>query len=307
MASARVSGAVVGVDLGGTKVAAELVAADGQTVRSVQRRHTVDGATDAIRAVQDVVAEAAGGAPVAAVGIAVAGWLSADREFVRIAANLGMQNVALPSLLATTLGVDVRMYNDGDATAFAEYGVAAHPRHSLLALTLGTGLGAGLVINGMVITGGTGLAGELGHQQTRTEQRPCVCGGSGCAELYASGGGIAAIAGEQLNRDLTADEVLQLARSGDPVAVRLLEDAGQTLGQLIATAVPLVDPDVVVIGGGFGAAAGDLMRPALQAEVDRRQSMTGVAIAPRVITSELGGRAAAIGAAALLRRARSTA
>lgn len=303
----RPAGAVVGVDLGGTKVAAALLDANGETVRFAQRPHAVGDSAAAVHELLGIVREITDGAPVAAVGIAIAGWLSADRTLVRAAVNLGMRELALPAILAEALGVDVHMYNDGDATAFAEYRAAAVSPRSLLALTVGTGLGAGLVIDGKLIAGGTGLGAELGHQQTHAELRRCVCGGMGCAELYASGGGVAVLARERLQPEATSADVLRLARSGDPVALTLLENAGRTLGQVIGMAVPLVDPDLVVIGGGFGVAAADLMSGALWAELDRRRSMTEVATAPEVVVSELGFRAAALGAAALVRRKRSAA
>lgn len=311
-------GVYAGVDLGGTKVSAVLLSAREPTdvLATAWREHQV---TDAVSA-QDVIESglrdlltADGPEPgrrLAAVGVAVAGWIDADARTVRHAANLGLRDLPLPSLLSERLGVPVVMDNDGNAAAYAEFHIAAtearqtgrRPPRCLLAMSIGTGLGAGLVLDGVLWRGAFGLGAEIGHLSISDEDRLCICGGRGCAELYISGGGLTRLAAEaHIGEDVGARALFGAARQGDTAAVRLVEGAGTAIGRLLTLVAPVVEPDLVVLGGSVGVAGADLLIPAAEREFFSRRSMTGVTRPPRIVATTLGPEAAAVGAAHLAR------
>jgi glucokinase len=318
------SGLYAGVDLGGSKIAGVLLGppdpGDG-VLATAWREHRVtdaDSAQDAIETgVSDLrAAHAAARRPgaqtpavdIAAVGVAVAGWIDAEAHTVRHAANLGLRDLPLPSRLSERLGVPVVMDNDGNAAAYAEFHVAAgearrsgrRPPRCLLALSIGTGLGAGLVLDGVLWRGAFGLGAEIGHLPISAEDRPCICGGNGCAELYISGGGLSRRAAEAGVGDGTgARSLFAAARRGDVAATRLVERAGTAIGRLLTLVSPVVEPDLVVLGGSVGAAAADLLIPAAEREFLARRSMPAVTRPPRIVATTLGPEAAAIGAARL--------
>jgi glucokinase len=295
---------VIGIDLGGSKIAGVLVDAAGRVETEVRREHAVRDAASAVRLVDEVVTELAGSrGGVTMVGVAVAGWLDAERQGVLIAANLGMEKAALRDELAGRLGCPVLLANDGDAAAYAEYrycaadGTTAAPR-SLVLFTLGTGVGGGIVVEGALLRGSHGQAGELGHLPIDRDGPPCCCGGRGCLELYASGPGIAARAGR--DRDaLTARPVIDAALAGDAQAAGVLAVAGRALARAVALLVPVIDPDLVVVAGGVALAAGELLLQPARDELAARHPLAAVLDPPPVILGRAGPNAAALGAAAL--------
>ncbi|HEY0717404.1 MAG TPA: ROK family protein, partial [Streptosporangiaceae bacterium] len=242
-------GVLLGVDLGGSTIRAVITGPGGVLHRSTAR-HTARGYPAVLALVEQTVTRcrealgqlAPGPRPVRAVGLAVAGWLSADREQLLAAANLGVADVPLRRDLERRLGLPVTVDNDGNAAALAEAraGAGMHAR-MLVMLTLGTGVGGGIVASGTLLTGAAGLAGELGHlpsAPSAADGPPCACGGRGCLEVYASGPAVARQAARAANPGtqpaagpgsppLTAEDVVVAARAGDPACAWVLAAAGE--------------------------------------------------------------------------------
>lgn len=206
---------VAGVDLGGSKIAGVLLDDSGAVRGEIWQEHRIAGPDEAVDLIAEVVGEltardlaahelsarelpagnGATGPPRAltAVGLSVAGWLSRDRREVRTAANLGLAATPLAGLAGARLNCPVLVENDGNAAAFAEYvRGAGQPAEVLMLITLGTGVGGGIVVSGVLAGGSHGLAGEIGHLPIDPAGPACCCGGRGCLELYASGPGLAA-------------------------------------------------------------------------------------------------------------------
>jgi glucokinase len=215
--------------------------------------------------------------------------------------------VPVAPLLEDLLGVHVEVENDANAAALGEatFGAGRGAR-IVLALTLGTGVGGGIVIDGRVHRGATGVGGEIGHIVIRRNGKRCGCGARGCLEQYASASAMLARAKAARRRhpestlaaiparDLTGRDVTSAARAGDAVALRVLEDTGRDLGEGIVSAVNLIDPDVVVIAGGLTAASRFLL-PAARRTV--KEKAFGRAKDVRIVKHRLGDRAGILGAA----------
>jgi glucokinase len=264
------SAATIGIDIGGTSVRASVVAPDGSIVASARAstpgtvgrtEDVVAGLVDGLRAEHEVTA----------VGLAVAGFISADRSKVMFAPHLAWRDDPVPERMADRLGLPVVMEHDVNAAAWAEYrrGAAAGANVALL-VAVGTGIGAGLVLDGRIYRGAFGVAPELGHIIVVPDGRSCPCGKRGCWERYCSGTALAQTARELWeaggptilsdlsNGDphaLTGTMVAQAARAGDPVALEAMTDLGRWLGVGLAIAGDVLDPAVIVIGGGVSGAA----------------------------------------------------
>lgn len=256
--------------------------------------------------------------PISAVGLAVAGFISADRQRVMYAPHLPWRDSAVPSRISAAVNLPVVMDHDVNSAAWAEWqlGAAAGSASTLL-IAVGTGIGAGLVVDGKIFRGAYGVAPELGHLQVVPGGRPCPCGKRGCLERYCSGTALAVTAIEMaetleapLLRELTAGDLTRLtgtlvgraARLGDPAAVAAVADLGQWLGTGIALADDVLDPELIVIGGGVSKIA-DLFLPAAVATA--RQMITGAEFRPtvRVVPAHFGDTAGIIGASLLARAA----
>jgi glucokinase len=285
-----------GLDLGGTNVKVCLLDY-GEAPRVVERRSAETHAERGPEAVMDVLAGlaadaiAAAGA-VQAVGLGAPGPLDLERGRSLWMPNLpGWNNVPIVAEMEARLGRRVALINDSRALTLAELELGAgRGCRDLVCFALGTGVGGGVVVNGQLLLGLNGTAGELGHQTIDPEGRRCGCGNRGCLEQEASGPAIARAGGRA-----TAEAVLEAARSGDERALAAFERAGAKLGIAIANAVLTVGPDRVVVGGGVAAAGELLLRPAREELVrrDRVQPVERV----EVVAATLGSYAGAIGAA----------
>ncbi|HEY3925290.1 MAG TPA: ROK family protein [Acidothermaceae bacterium] len=294
--------ATVGVDIGGSKIAAVLLNESGEIGGSVWRRH--DGPVDVVDLIAGTVAElsASSSASIDCVGVSIAAWLSADRLRVLVAANLGVTDAPLGQLLTERLGVPVFLQNDGDATAYAEYARGAgQGARTLVAIALGTGVGGGVVINGQVLVGAGGLGGELGHLQVEADGPRCTCGGVGCLELYASGRAVAEAAQDSLGSGNTAAEVVAAARSNDGDAIDILAAAGRAVGRAIGRIAAVVDPDLVVLSGSLAESAGDLIIEPAATELRQCWPLAAVSDPVPIRLGSCGRTAAALGAAAMAR------
>ena len=220
--------------------------------------------------------------------------------------NLGWETVPVAQSLSRLLdGVCVRAGNDANVAALGEcWQGAGTGRQNLLLVTLGTGVGCGVVVDGVILPGAHGAAGELGHVQVRAdEEERCGCGKRGCLEQYASATGIVRLArqkGLALSEPLTAKAVLDAARGGDPVARQVAEEAGTVLGLALSWAACLLDPELILLGGGV-ARAGDVLLDPVRAQY--RRSVFHRARETEFALAALGNDAGIYGAARLIETA----
>ena len=310
----------LGIDIGGTKVAGGVVAPDGTVLDTAQRAtpgHSVKETEDAIAAVVDELAARTDG-ELAAVGVAAAGWFDRTGDTVLFSPHLAWRNSPLRRELTERLRRPLWVGNDADAAAWAEYRFGAARNTSLaLMITLGTGIGGGIVIDGRLHRGAHGVAGEWGHMRVVPEGLLCACGNRGCWEQYASGTALrraarevartspAAAAGllervEGVPDRLTGEVVARAAAEGDPLAAELITEVGSWLGQGIADLSAVLDPDVVVIGGGLSALGEVMLAPARE-RVSHTLPGRGFRPGPRIDVAQLSARAGLVGAADLAR------
>jgi glucokinase len=304
---ARLEPALLGLDLGGSTVRAVVTSPDGVLHRATVR-HTARGYPVVLALLEQVVAQcqqAIAPRPVRAAGLAVAGWLSADREQLIAAANLGVTGAPLRRDLEQRLRLPVTVDNDGNAAALAEARAGAgRDARMLVMLTLGTGVGGGIVASGRLLTGAAGLAGELGHLPSTDDGPTCACGGRGCLEVYASGTAVARQAARAgLTRPdgqpLTAEDVVAAARAGTAEATQALAAAGQAVGRAVARLVPVLNPDLVLLGGGLTAGAADLVLVPARQALAEATPLSNVVAAPPVRLATCGADAGALGASYL--------
>ncbi|MCK9922339.1 ROK family glucokinase [Frankia sp. AgPm24] len=314
----RTAGLTIGVDVGGTKVAAGVVDGAGTVLAALRRPTPGHSSIEVANTIADVVAELAAAYDVWAVGIGAAGWIDADRSRVIFAPNLAWRNEPLRDEVHDRVGLPVVVENDANATAWAEYRFGAgRGRRDLVCLTVGTGIGSGIVVGGELFRGAFGIGAETGHMRMVPGGHLCGCGNHGCWEQYASGRALVRLA-RQLAADdpaaaavmlaasggdidaLTGPDVTEAARKGDPAALRCLTEVGHWLGEGMASLAAVLDPDRYVIGGGVSDAGELLLGPAR----DRfAETMPGHGHRPmaEVVIAELGNQAGLVGAADLAR------
>jgi glucokinase len=303
----------IGIDIGGTSVRASVVAPDSTILASV-RASTPGTVARTDAAIVRLVNELRDGIEVAAVGLAVAGFVSSDRSHIMFAPHLAWRNDPVPERLSDRLGLPVTMEHDVNAAAWAEYrrGSAIGASVALL-VAVGTGIGAGLVVDGRVYRGAFGVAPELGHVIVVPDGRSCPCGKRGCWERYCSGTALAQTArelweagGPTTFSDLTGGDphaltgtmVAQAARRGDPVALEAMTDLGRWLGVGLAIASDVLDPAVVVIGGGVSGAA-DLFLGSTRTVLSSLLTGAGHRPQPQLALARFGDAASVVGAALL--------
>jgi glucokinase len=309
----------IGVDIGGTKVAAGVVDDQGRVLDITRRPTPGNDVAKTEAVIAEVVDELSGRYEVSAVGIGAAGWIANDRATVLFSPHLAWRDEPLRDALAEAIGVPVVVENDANAAAWAEYryGAARGARVAVM-VTMGTGIGGGLVVSGVLYRGAYGIGCEYGHMSVVPDGRRCACGNRGCWEMYASGTALARDARELAaispvgahrlmalaNGDpeqLTGPLVTQAAREGDPAAVEIYTAMGRWVGRGLANLAAVIDPTVFVIGGGVSEAGDLLLGPARQAF---GESLTGRGFRPAadILLAELGPEAGLVGAADLARR-----
>jgi glucokinase len=298
------SDVVLALDVGGTKLAAGLVDAEGTVLRSA-RTPTPQGADDEALwgAVESLAAEVLGESEVVGVGVGCGGPMVWPDGVVSPLSIPGWRSFPLRDRVARTWpGVPVRLHNDAPCLAAAEHWRGAGRGHDhMLGMVVSTGVGGGLVLGGRLVDGATGNAGHIGHVVVERDGPECACGGRGCLEAVASGPRIAAWASAHGWRDGATGsgrELAEDAAAGDALALRAMTRAGEALGVAIASAVHLCDVPLVVVGGGLSQAGASLFEP-LDAAL-RRHARMGFARDARVVPAELGQDAGIVGAAALV-------
>ena len=310
--------AAIGVDVGGTKIAAGVVAGDGTVIEMLRLPTPPHDPQGLEQRIGDAVLELAGRHVVRAVGLAVAGFVDEKRSLVRFAPNLAVSHRPLRETVGARVGLPVVVENDANAAAWGEVRFGAgRGSADVLMITVGTGLGGGIVLDGHLVRGAFGGAGEFGHVRMVPGGLLCGCGKRGCWEQYASGSALVRRTRELAAADPSAARVVlglaggdaaqirgtmitEAARQEDPVARQALAEVGQWLGEGIADLADVLDPDLVVIGGGVSQ-AGDLLLDS--ARRTYAEHLTGAEHRPRlrIVAAELGNDAGLIGAADLAR------
>lgn len=270
---------VIGVDVGGTKIAAGRMG-PGHVVEESIVIPTPPGGTDLVDAVAAVVERLSSGAPetVTAVGVGIPATIDSRTGIVGASNHTGMDGMNARELLEARIPHPVRVDNDGNLAALAEHRLGAGRGHSdVVLLTVGTGIGGGLIVGDRVFRGGGGQGAELGHVVVKGDGPPCQgdCPNRGCVETMCSGTSLgrdlrafaranpgSALGALEADDALDSRSGLELALAGDPDAIAIFEEAGRWLGVAVASLTNVFDPDVVIIGGGVSAAGELLLGPA---------------------------------------------
>jgi glucokinase len=309
---------VVGIDVGGTNIVAGTVAEDGSEILGVVSEPTIseqgpDAVVDRIVRLARASMEEAGGKKIAGVGIGSPGPLDTKTGVVLMTPNLGWTNMPLRDRVARGLGLPATLDNDANCAIFGEWwrGAAQGVQH-VVGLTIGTGIGGGIVLDGKIYHGASDVAGEIGHMTIESNGRHCKCGNYGCLEAYASGPAIAVRASEGINggaesslpqyvggdlSKLTAQIVYEAAHDGDQFALDIVRETAKLLGAGVANILNIFNPEVVVICGGVTLAGDTLFKP-LRGEVKQR-AFKPAWEACRILPGTLPGTAGVFGAAAV--------
>ena len=291
-----------GIDIGGTKIAAGLVSAEGELSQRIERPTNPSDPQAIIDTVVEMVAELDGDHVARAVGVAAAAFLDRTRDRVYFAPNIAWSDFPLQDVLEQRLLRPVTLENDANAAGWAEFqfGAAKHA-HSMVMLTMGTGVGGAIVEDGRLLIGGFGAAGELGHIIIEPNGLLCGCGNRGCLEQYASGTALMREARSDLKRpELTSEEMTDLLAAGDSAAIAVLHRVCDAMGRGITSLVAVTDPEVVVIGGGV-AKAGSLVSDPITESFRRHYGAYDRRPVPRIVVATMGNSAGVIGAADLAR------
>jgi glucokinase len=286
---------MIGVDVGGTKILAGVTARDGSVVRD--REHPTpleseEALLDGLeRAVRELLDETVGG-----VCFGVPSRIDQRRGVAIGSVNIPLVDVPLRDVMRERLGLPVEIENDANAAAIAEWKAGAgRGTEDMMMITLGTGVGGGLILGGRPYRGSIGAGAELGHIVIVHDGALCSCGGRGHLESYVSGKAADEVAREAFGADADAHFLVRMAREGDARATGLLNEIGRKFGSGLGSLVNIFDPELVVIGGGFAAAGEFLLGPAR--EVLEREALKPMRDSVRIVPAELGTAAGMIGAA----------
>jgi len=302
----------IGIDIGGTNARVAVVDDDGRAHGLADSGWSGGTPEDCVAVVSSLAETLPKNGAVTAAGCGCAGLVDHGRGVVTSSPNLPLwRDVPLGDMISRALGVPATVENDANAAAYGEFSAgAARGARNAVMLTIGTGLGAGFIIEGKLYRGSHGLAAEYGHATIDLSGAPCACGGTGCLEGLVSAGALVGRAVRLLDsgrpsnlRDsretLTAADVGRAAVDGDGVALEAVAETGRYLGVGLANLVRTLDPDTIVIGGGVAGAGEKLLAPARE-ELERR--LAGCpAPTPRLRLAELGNAAGVVGAALLAR------
>lgn len=305
----------IGIDLGGTNIKGILVSSIGE----VRAKHLCptdtergpNGVAESISELTDNLLSSGnlGRQDMAGVGLGVPGVTTAEGVVV-LAPNLDWHHVPFKTILSDRLGVPVEIDNDASVAALGEARLGAGKGcESLVLLTLGTGIGGGIVLNGEIHHGSSFSAGEIGHVCLEPDGPVCGCGKSGCLEALAAGLAMVKYARERLENgrlsslagteDLTPELICNAAAEGDDLAKEVVARVARYIGIAIANVINLVSPDIVAIGGGISAAGNLLLEPIMESA--RTYTLEGMFEHTRIVLATLGNDAGALGASQLVR------
>jgi glucokinase len=311
---------VLGIDIGGTNLVVGSVAEDGSKLHALgsEPTHAEAGQSDVLdrlialaqRTLEQTRREIPG-AEILGVGVGAPGPLDTKSGIVLLTPNLGWVNLPLRQIIHERLGLPAVLDNDANCAVLGEWWMgAARGTRNAIGITIGTGIGGGIIVDGKLFHGASDCAGEIGHTTIDTEGRRCKCGNYGCLEAYASGPNIALRAVEEIKagavsrlpnyvngdlRQITAQTVYQAAHDGDDLALEVVNETAKFLGAGIANLLNIFNPEAVVVCGGVTLAGDHLFVP-LRREVARRAFKPAVDVC-RIVPCELAGTAGVYGAA----------
>lgn len=309
----------IGIDVGGTKVLAGVVDSNGNILERTRRDTPREGGPALTKIIAEMILDLKIRYEISGIGVCSAGFFAADRRSIIVNPNISNWNgIRLADELEALIDRPVVLENDANAAAWGErqFG-AGEGADELVLLTIGTGLGGGLITGGEIFRGARGSAAEFGHMRAVPEGHLCGCGIRGCYEQYASGNALlrhareAIAASPDLSRNLldrgngsveglTGTHITAAAQEGDPVAIAAFNTTGQWIGALIASLEAALDPAKVVIGGGV-VAAGEILLTPIRESMARLSPFGGKRPLPELVAARLGNDAGLIGAANLAR------
>ena len=287
---------VIGVDVGGTKTLAAVVSQEGEIEQKVVHPTDISSQDAVLAGLDAIVEEIRAGHDVAAIGFGIPSRINQKTGRAVASVNIPLAGVDFRDRMRERHGLPVGIDNDANAATIGEWhaGAAKGARHVVM-LTLGTGVGGGLILDGRPYRGATGSGAELGHIVIGRDGPPCGCGGHGHLESYAAGR-----VADQVARKLYGDasdgtELVAKAHDGESEAVEALAEIGRWLGAGIASFVNVFEPELIVVGGGFGSAAGELLLGPAR-EVLAREGLEPGRDTVRIVPAQLGFYAGVIGA-----------
>ena len=313
----------IGIDVGGTNVKLALVDDNGNVLHSdsvptyakMGYEYTVNNIIQAIKSLMEK--SGCGAGDVEGIGFDFPGQIDYKNGIVRLAPNIpGWVDVPIAKMIEDEFGIKTRIDNDVRCATLGEMKFGAGKGcENFVCITVGTGIGSGLVVNGQIVRGASNAAGELGHIKLQMNDGPiCGCGDRGCLEAYASGPSIVAMAQEYIKggkstryRELAQDGeitpylVAKAAQEGDPVAKRIFQIFGSYLGIGLTSVINLLNPETVIIGGGVADAGDILFDPIKKTIKDRAMAVAGSAV--EIVPAQLGNSAGVIGASLLVTNA----
>jgi glucokinase len=309
----------IGIDVGGTKVLGGVVTASGEILATARRDTPREGGRALTEAIANVATELAQQFPVESIGVSAAGFITSDRQTMLATPNISNWNgVNLVNELTEILHKKIVLENDANAAAWGEFKFGAgRGRNDLMMLTLGTGVGGGLILDGAVFRGAFGIGAELGHIRLIPDGQLCGCGIRGCLEQYASGSALMRHAREAIDASpllarnllergdgsiegLKGQHITDAARDGDPVAIAAFNTMANYLGAGIASLCAVVDPSCIVLGGGVIDAGELFLGPTREAAL-KLLPFSGKHPYPEIVPAELGNNAGLVGVADLSR------
>ena len=309
----------IGIDVGGTKVLGGVVSQAGEILATARRDTPREGGRALTETIADVAIELSKQFPVESIGVSAAGFISSDRQTILATPNIaGWNGVNLDQELTKIIGKRIVLENDANSAAWGEFKFGAgRGRKDLMMLTLGTGVGGGLILAGSVFRGAFGIGAELGHIRIVPDGHLCGCGIRGCLEQYASGSALmrhareAISASPDLARNLLArgdgtleglkgHHITEAARDEDPVALAAFNTMASYLGAGIASLCAVIDPSCIVLGGGVIDAGEIFLAPTRKAALSLIP-FSGKHPYPETVPAELGNNAGLVGVADLSR------
>ncbi|MEY9963678.1 glucokinase [Streptacidiphilus sp. MAP12-16] len=311
-------GLTIGVDVGGTKIAAGVVDENGEILARTRVPTPADPQW-AVGAIADAIKELQAQHEITAVGVGAPGYIDRARSTVLMAPNINWENEPLKARIEDLVLLPTVIENDANAAAWGEFRFgAAAPHNDMIMITVGTGIGGGIVLDGRMYRGSFGVAGEIGHLNMVPDGLPCGCGSKGCWEQYASGRALRRYGREraavepvlakrllELNEGIadtiTGSQITQAAEEGDPLALEVYDELADWLGRGMSDLASLFDPAVFVLGGGVSDSGSLLLDPVAKAF---EKFLIGGVHRPRaeVVLASLGSAAGIVGAGDLARQ-----
>ena len=312
-------GYTVGIDIGGTKVLGGVVDETGAIISRARRDTPAEGGVALTQAIADVALELMKDSEIESVGVSVAGFISADRKTILATPNIKDWNgVNLDYELTSRIGLPVVIENDANSAAWGEFKFGAgRGKENILMLTVGTGIGGGIVVNSNLLRGSFGIAAEIGHLRIVPNGLLCGCGAYGCFEQYGSGTALLRHAREAIKlhpdrasnilkrgdgsiEGVNGSAITAAAGDGDELALSIFETTGDYIGAGIASLAVILDPETVVIGGGV-IDAGDILLNPIRTGMDKYMPFAGKHPHPQIVAAQLGNEAGLVGVADLAR------